>query len=261
MDSVQSFENRDIEYVLCDVDDTLTTKGKLLPQALTSLWNLHDAGFKIIPITGGSAGWADAYLRQWPIDAVISESGAVAFYKSEGRYKRYTNPTIDQMGYRTKADCLIYDVLKHVKKAKLSSDHFARIFDIAFDYKSELPYLNECEIEKILEIAKTHGASSAVSSIHVNLWFGNYDKFEGTRSFFRDVLLLDLEKISSKCVYVGDAPNDQIMFKHFRNSFGVANIKNKLDIMKYKPSYIANEDGGLGFNEIADKLISLKAIN
>ena len=48
-----------IRYVLFDIDDTITTEGKLTAQAYQSLWDLSDAGFKVIPITGRPAGWCD----------------------------------------------------------------------------------------------------------------------------------------------------------------------------------------------------------
>ena len=41
-----------IKYVLCDIDDTLTTGGKLTAEAYSALWELHNAGIPVVPVTG-----------------------------------------------------------------------------------------------------------------------------------------------------------------------------------------------------------------
>ena len=61
-------EAASIRYILHDIDDTITDEGKLLPEAYEALWALHNAGFKVIPVTGRPAGWCDMILRQWPVD-------------------------------------------------------------------------------------------------------------------------------------------------------------------------------------------------
>ena len=47
-----------IRFVLADVDETISTAGKVLPEAYNALWDLFMAGIIVIPITGRSAGWA-----------------------------------------------------------------------------------------------------------------------------------------------------------------------------------------------------------
>lgn len=48
-----------IKYVLCDIDDTITTNGKLTAGSYSAMWKLHDAGIHVIPVTGRPAGWCD----------------------------------------------------------------------------------------------------------------------------------------------------------------------------------------------------------
>ena len=43
---------------------------------------------------------------------------------------------------------------------------------------------------------------------------------------------------SEDCLYFGDALNDQSMFKEFKRSIGVSNIKPFLDKMQYKPTIV-----------------------
>ena len=76
-------EARRIRYILTDIDDTLTTKGKLPAEAYSALWKLHDEGFSVIPVTGRSCGWCDLIAREWPVKAVVGENGAVVYYLDE----------------------------------------------------------------------------------------------------------------------------------------------------------------------------------
>ena len=47
---------KEIKYVLTDIDDTLTTAGKLTAEAYTALERLSRAGLLCVPITGRPAG-------------------------------------------------------------------------------------------------------------------------------------------------------------------------------------------------------------
>ncbi|AEV29884.1 HAD-superfamily hydrolase, subfamily IIB [Sphaerochaeta pleomorpha str. Grapes] len=247
-----------LEYVLTDVDDTITTNGKLRPEALQALYDLSENGFKVICVTGGSAGWGDTYLRQWPIEAVLSESGAVCLYRERKVIKRYVHPSIVQQGYQERCRKLIEAVLAEVPGSKLSSDQFARLYDIAFDHGSEPPYLDKDQIEAVVAVCRRHGAATAVSSIHVNAWFGQYDKREGTISFFKDILGIDAETLKKVCCYCGDAPNDQVMFSYIPLSFGVGNVlDHKAEITEF-PVYVSHYHGGKGFSQIAAALIAAK---
>lgn len=261
MKSLQAFdpsERAHIRYVLTDVDDTITTKGKLHVEALSALWKWREAGYQVICITGGSAGWADAYLRQWPIEAVVSESGAVSLYKEGDAYRKYISPALNQTGYRERMQQLIDTVLTQVPRSKVSSDQFARLFDIAFDYHSEPPYLNAHEVQQIVSICQAEGAHTAVSSIHVNAWFGEYNKYKGTRDFFQNVLHIEESDMIHQSLYIGDAPNDEVMFAHFPLSFAVGSFREKASLVQHLPRYLSDNEGGLGFAEIADLFIATK---
>ena len=74
-------EARGIRYILMDIDDTLTRKGKLLASSYSALWKLKEAGLKVIPVTGRPAGWCDLIAREWPVDGVVGENGALAFWE------------------------------------------------------------------------------------------------------------------------------------------------------------------------------------
>ncbi len=249
-----------VEFLLTDVDDTITSDGKLRPAALSALYRLQEAGIRTICVTGGSAGWADAYLRQWPIEAVVAESGAVCLYRKDGLITHHIHPSIDREGYQTRKEALIASVLAAVSGAKLSSDQFARLYDIAFDHGSEPPFLDHRQIAEIVALCKREGASTAVSSIHINAWFGTFDKWEGSRSFFAEVLGLDEAALRARSCYCGDAPNDQVMFARIPLSFGVGNIIEVSGSMEILPRYVAGERGGEGFARIVSELLEKRGV-
>jgi hydroxymethylpyrimidine pyrophosphatase-like HAD family hydrolase len=72
-----------IRYVLTDIHDTLTHRGRLPGRTYLAMERLHKAGFKIIPVTAGSAGWSDLIANTRPVDAIIGENGGLYFHREE----------------------------------------------------------------------------------------------------------------------------------------------------------------------------------
>src|SRR5215468_4221097 len=79
LDRFPEAARRGIRGVLADIDDTITTDGKLTAAAYGALERLRAAGFLVVPITGRPAGWCDHIARMWPVDAVVGENGAFYF--------------------------------------------------------------------------------------------------------------------------------------------------------------------------------------
>ena len=64
--------------LLFDLDDTVLTHGVLTREAYDALWDLHEAGLRLVAVTGRPSGWGEVIARQWPIDGAATENGAVA---------------------------------------------------------------------------------------------------------------------------------------------------------------------------------------
>ena len=62
---------------LADIDDTISTSGRVTAEAYAAMERLRRAGLLVIPITGRPAGWCDHIARMWPVDAVVGENGAL----------------------------------------------------------------------------------------------------------------------------------------------------------------------------------------
>src|SRR5690606_26275868 len=65
--------------VLADIDDTITTDGRLTASSACAMVTLRAQGLMFVPISGRPAGWCDHIARMWPVDAVVGENGAFWF--------------------------------------------------------------------------------------------------------------------------------------------------------------------------------------
>ena len=247
-----------IRGVFTDIDDTLTDDGRLTAKAYHAMESLDQAGIKVIPITGRPAGWCDLIARLWPVSGVVGENGAFYFQydRAEKKMQRYYSDDEAQRKLkREKLAAVAEDILVQVPGAAISADQFSRETDLAIDFAEDVPKLPDQEINHIVDIFQHHGATAKVSSIHVNGWFGSYNKLTMTRIFANQCLNAPLEKYLQEYIFVGDSPNDAPMFDYFSNSIGVANLRNFTDRLVALPTYITDSPGGQGFAEVARALI------
>lgn len=254
-----SIEDRQaVQFVFADIDDTMTTDGKLEAETYEALWALQRAGIGVVPVTGRPAGWCDAIVRQWPVEGIVGENGALAFWESQGKVGRLYHPdaTVEASEGLEK---IKEDVLKRIPEARVAGDQFARLFDLAIDFAEEEPRLGLETAQAIRDIFTEHGATAKVSSIHVNGWFGAWNKQTMVRVFGQERLGLDWEELRRCSVYFGDSPNDEPLFDSFCCSIGVANVMEFLAQMSSMPTYITTKPGGSGFAEAVSYLLEAKA--
>jgi HAD superfamily hydrolase (TIGR01484 family) len=177
-----------IRGVFTDIDDTLTTHGRLFAAAYGALERLQRSGFLVVPVTGRPAGWCDHIARMWPVDAVVGENGAFWFRhdaKAGGLVKRYVVPDEERLKRGRKLLDIAGKILSEVPGCALSSDQRYREADIAIDFREDVPELPRAEVARIVEIMEGEGLTAKVSSIHVNGWFGGYDKLSTTKLMMR----------------------------------------------------------------------------
>ena len=245
-----------ITAVLADIDDTLSTDGKLTAAAYQALERLQQAGLRVVPVTGRPAGWCDHIARMWPVDAVVGENGAFYFYYANGRLeRRFEADEASRAGKRARLQAIAARIVAAVPGCALASDQAYRASDLAIDYCEDVPPLPLAAAARIAALMQEEGLTAKVSSIHVNGWFGNYDKLGMTRRFLRDALGIDLDAEKSRFVFVGDSPNDAPMFAYFPLSVGVANVRHFADRIEALPAYVTNGESGAGFVEVAERLL------
>jgi HAD superfamily hydrolase (TIGR01484 family) len=254
-------DRRRIAVVLTDIDDTLTEHGRLPAKAYDALERLKRAGFIVAPVTGRPAGWCDLIARQWPVDGVVGENGAF-FFRYDDRNRRLVRSYAKTPGERS-ADALrlaeIRDaVLAEIPGAEVAADQAYREADLAIDFCEDVPALPRSDVLKIVRIFEDFGATAKISSIHVNGWFGSYDKLSTSRTFLRDCFAVDIDRDREHIAFAGDSPNDCPMFGFFPNSVGVANVLDFGQDLPQPPAYVAKGRGADGFAELADLLIAAR---
>ncbi|MCE0494805.1 HAD-IIB family hydrolase [Vibrio salinus] len=256
-------EAKKIQWLLTDVDDTLTWRGRLPPETLSSLDRLHRSGIRVIAVTGACAGWCDHIARVWPLHGVIGENGAFWMRRSDdGFFTRYAYPlktmSIHQIKLREKVTGLLQDF----PGVDFAVDQPYRICDVAVNLSQDRKPVEKHIAQELVKRIKHlnidgEPVNAMMSSIHINAWVGSHSKQSSGEKFLREMLNsddFDLETIT----YVGDSHNDECMFQWLPLTFGVNNILPVLDDLIYQPGYITDRNGGYGFSELAETLMLLR---
>jgi HAD superfamily hydrolase (TIGR01484 family) len=247
-----------VRYVLLDIDDTLTTGGRLEAAAYGALERLQHGGFQVVPVTGRPAGWCDHIARMWPVAAVVGENGAFWFrYDHARRHLRqhFWDTAEQRRAARDRLDALARAILAAVPGSALASDQPYRLADLAIDISEDVPALPDSAVDRIVALFEAAGARAMVSSIHVNGWFGAYDKLAMARRLLEHELGCPPAAQPAEVAFIGDSPNDQPMFAALPLSIGVANVRASLARLATPPAYVTTREAGAGFVEFADHLL------
>ncbi|MBX2797005.1 MAG: HAD-IIB family hydrolase [Myxococcales bacterium] len=246
--------------VFVDIDDTLTWKGELVPEAFAALHALREASIAVVPVTGRPGGWVDHVARTWPVAGVVGENGGLWFAMQGDRMvRRFAQSAEERSRNRERLTELAPLILQRVPGSALASDQSYRDLDLAIDFCEDVPRLDEAAVQQIVELFHHAGARCKVSSIHVNGWYGDFDKLTGCRRFAAEILGDDLDAMREHWLYVGDSPNDEPLFDYFPVSVGVANVAAFLDRMTHHPSHITLSPGGHGFAELAAHVLGRRS--
>ena len=257
--SMTAAEARGVRYVLFDIDDTITESGRLLRQSYDALWDLSAAGLAAIPVTGRPAGWCDMIARQWPVSGVVGENGAFVFYLEGDALQRQLHSCApDPDTVRARLTELGSRALRKFPGLRIAKDQPYRVFDVALDFAEEEPNLGLNLASRVKRFCEAEGAVAKVSSIHVNAWFGDYDKLSMAEQFLSSRFEFDPILDSSSVLYFGDSPNDEPMFRRFELSVGVANVKNYAKLIEFEPKFVTQKPFGYGFAEGVDVLLRLR---
>ena len=229
--------------VLTDIDDTLSTGGKITAQAYAAMERLRAAGLLVIPITGRPGGWCDHIARMWPVDAIVGENCALYMLR-------------DRVTGKLRLAEVGRSILRQVPGAALASDQPYRESDLAIDFCEDVSRLPDEGIDRIMALMREAGMSAKMSSIHVNGWFGTYDKLAMTRTLLRDEFGVDLDPERGRYVFIGDSPNDAPMFEFFPSAVGVANVRAFAARLTVFPAFVTDGESGAGFAELVDRLVA-----
>ena len=239
---------------MTDIDDTLTRDGVIEPAALAALHALREAGVPVLAITGRPAGWSEPFARRWPVAAIVAENGAVAWVDGALEF-------VQDDSTRAHNSRRLQDVAAHIQQVlpgtRLAEDSAGRLTDIAIDH-SEFVQLDTPTIARVVALMQAAGMNATVSSIHINGWFGNHDKFSGAAWMLQRLWGRDLGAELDRWAYVGDSTNDQTMFARFPHSVGVANLRRFAQELHTWPAWITQAERGEGFAEVARALLAAR---
>ena len=250
-----------VHTLLADIDDTLSSEGRLTAAAYTALERLHEAGLRVVPVTGRPAGWCDHIARFWPVHAVVGENGAFYMWHDRASGRLRTRHWLDEAG-RARSTARLAAVreriLAEVPGCAVASDQFCRLYDLAIDFREDVPALPPEAVDRIVALMQAAGMTAKVSSIHVNGWFGDWDKLAMTRRLFAERFGIDIDDAAERAriVFAGDSPNDEPMFGFFPNAVGVANVLAFSGRMRTWPAWVTKSPAGAGFVELAEQLLA-----
>ena len=255
-----------IRGVFTDIDETVSTESRLTAEAYGAMEALKNAGLLVVPVTGRPAGWCDLICRFWPVDAVVGENGAFWMWLDKTAHKtkgtklrtRFIRSGVERAEGRRRLAAVREEVLGAVPGCAIASDQPYRAADLAVDFCEDVPPLPPEAVDRIVKVFEKHGAHAKVSSVHVNGWFGNYDKLTTTKAMMRELFKVDLETEKAAYVFSGDSPNDSPMFGYFPNAVGVANVRAFEGRMPHLPRWITAASSGAGFAEMARALIAAR---
>ena len=208
-------------------------------------------------VTGRPAGWCDHIARMWPVAAVIGENGAFYQWHEAGKLRaRHVFDAATRAANAARMQAGRERVLREVPGTAMASDQFCRLYDIAIDFCEDVPPLPPSEVNRIVAIMEEAGMTAKVSSIHVNGWFGDYDKLSMAKLLCSERFGFDLDAERERCVFAGDSPNDAPMFAYLPHAVGVANVTRFA--LPHEPAYVTPSEAGAGFAELARALTSAR---
>jgi HAD superfamily hydrolase (TIGR01484 family) len=257
--SLSREEARALRGLLFDLDDTLLSHGVLTRAAYDALWDLKDAGLRLVAVTGRPSGWGEVIVRQWPIDGAVTENGAVTLSKDAGGFTRFERcDEAERRSRRARLARIVGEVRAVVPEARLTDDVDARRSDVTWDI-GERVKLPADRTAEILHAIAAAGARSFVSSVHVHATFDTDDKASGALFYLARAFGEDPGAATSAgWAFAGDSGNDAACFNAFRTTFGVANVRQHIDRIPVTPQYVAALEMGQGFAEIAAAIIAAR---
>ena len=250
LSQIKRDEINEIKALLFDLDGTFVSDDRLRSSTFECLEKLRQKSIKRVAVTGRPAGWCDLIARWWPVNSVVGENGAFSYTMSDGRIIRKTFDSSNRLSAHQKKLSLLFDDIKsNFGDIHMAADQPFRQWDLALDISEEQD-MDDDKVKAIYDFCISNGANAAISNIHLNVWYGNYNKLDMSLKILDEWNLREHE-----CMYIGDSPNDSPMFNHFPFSVGVKSVLKYKDIMDHFPSYLTTGDSSEGFEELTNFIL------
>jgi HAD superfamily hydrolase (TIGR01484 family) len=238
--------------LLFDLDDTLLDHGALLEAPYSALFRLREAGLTLMAVTGRPVGWGNVLARQWPVAAVVAETGAIAVYRQGRGVKRLDSVDAAQREpRRAQLRQAAEQMHRQFPQLRPGDDNDARVSDYTFDIGEQQRVEREL-VQAAVDWAHAHGLNTSVSSVNLHITLEHDDKASGSLRALRVLSGVDPTVARLRYAYIGDSENDAPCFATFRTSIATHNLVGSPTV---RPRFITTQERGAGFAEAARIII------
>lgn len=255
IERLSSEQARRLRGLLFDLDDTLLDGTRLGEEAYSSLFRLHEAGLALVGVTGRPSGWAEVLVRQWPVDGMVAENGAIACDLSDGRLRLVDFASRERDARRVQLDAIIRALEERFPDLVRSDDSSARRTDVAFDI-GEHERVPPERVATVRAAAAELGARTLTSSVHLHVSLDAANKASGSTRFLAARFGWDATESLGRFAFIGDSENDEACFAAFRTTIAVQNFRGRPTVT---PRFVTSGARGHGFAEAAAVILARRA--
>jgi HAD superfamily hydrolase (TIGR01484 family) len=255
LERLSAEEARSLEGLLFDLDDTLLDHGRLGLDAYSALHRLRESGLGLVAVTGRPAGWGEVLVRQWPIDAAVTENGAFSLHLEHGVVRRVDRHEPERTERTRRLRALVAELRERFPELTPADDVELRRTDFAFDI-GEHRQVDRQVVAAARAFAHARGAHTVASSVHLHVSFDGEDKASGVVRLLSLRSGIDPTVARARWAFIGDSENDAACFAAFKTTLAVANFSGRPTVA---PRYRTRAAHGAGFAEAAARLTELRA--
>jgi HAD superfamily hydrolase (TIGR01484 family) len=242
-----------IRVLAVDVDDTITTKGKLPASTVAGFEALEKAGVVVALVTGRPAGWGQALAGYLPgVRVAVAENGLVAF--DGNGLRRDLGPERGEDFFARLAENAARVRTAHA--LEVTPDDAFRLFERAFVRPASFDASALAASQKLVE----PGFEVMASSIHIHVRPSGWGKAEGLMAALLPIDAQACATPDESILFVGDSSNDRSMFARLRRtSVGVRNVEHFLaELGEDRPAFVTLSESALGFAEVVQALLAAR---
>ncbi|MFM7659515.1 MAG: hypothetical protein ACKO6H_02115, partial [Betaproteobacteria bacterium] len=217
------------------------------------------------PVTGRSAAWGHMMLHQWPIDAVIAESGGLSMWRVNPSGDLVTADQLDRQAFQLEIQ-YFGDISARKELVRLAeqwipqypplcwaSDQSQRLVDIAIDWHEQVKAPRDVVI-RFIERCHKEGYRARASNVHINAWAGEFDKASSSLNLLKKLFDHDRHRARSSWFFLGDAPNDESMFASFPHHIAVQCPEHFQGHVEQMPKRFSSAKASAGFEAWAQAI-------
>ncbi len=232
-----------IRMLATDIDGTMTVAGRIALPVLRAWERAHDAGLRVLLVTGRSSGEALGLARYLPHATwAIAENGARLLIPDEP----------PELLVPPRPTEHLHDVAQQIagKKAlRPTADAFAREGDLAFERDGR----TDAEVAELQRRAAVQGVELIWSSVHIHLSAHVPDKGEAVLK-----IAARWGVAAHEIATIGDSHNDEGLWRANRFGVTVGTAETARLQLRHAPDWRTDAVGGLGWCEFIEAWLAAR---